>query len=1007
MGKNELPAEYKHVRLLKIPYVAKAPWVDGDLRDPAWKESLSLDGFLDITAWLNHFHDCIVTNPRQFDPEPVPAKAVPGTRVLCCHDGTGLYLGFICHDPDPKNILQRDIRSFGYGVEQEDCVHIWLDPAVSHLQPCSCEYIINAAGQKTERLRGRTSEDYDSLMAWEGRVRSDSSGWTAEVVLPLDRLGLSADSKNVFGLNFGRGYRGTMRTHALLPFDGEVRSGWGIGLLLDRNGNNLHASINRAGTALARVNRVISGCALPTEPAGLVRKPADTQDENAMIGMSVWGPDHQPTISIGRSDSYDRRWFGNEFPVITRKEVVAAAMSGDATRLDALREQCNGKQYAVYPQFPAPKPVGQAILLLPGGVEAGWITDVAKGDDGGRILKCHCKQGEIHLILYVHKRRNLIVIEGSQKGFDGRELALRLYRHNDAPLWRKSEGCDYEADIKAGRNVAPLPQPKVGADGNVIWLCQDFYADRTFPKGFFISVFGCVQGAEPVGTKVNVQETGLGTPAEGPYEGYGAGSWFSCMATEWNYMNALPGSAATMRCKLNQSHFRIFLPVLSTNDGKDLHRAQKALLSEIRGLSPEVLANDSRNATEAERAGSYLFRQDLPLSSVGSSKFCASDTTSWHGDLHFNELGGYACFPLKTPSFLEPYFQMIEANIPAARAFAREAFGCKGAAWGVASFPMLLDRLPQTCLDWDYSMEITGLVMQPFWLSWLYNMDRRFLKERAYPVIREGAIFYADYVTLEKDGRYHLFPCVSSEHVRLQPYLKYNHDSIAAISMVKFILNAAVEAARALKVDESPAKQWTKILERLAPYPTEETPEGPRFVDVADAGLMTEYNIPQPLFPVFFGNDIGLASSQDDIDKARRSLKGIVRNSTGPHWGHVYRAKTRLGIWYGGGIGCENLLQSHQGPLFLFPAVPAGYSGEFKDHRARGAFLVSAQMNRGRLDQVNIISQAGGKCVLDISRFQKVPAVRREGAAGRLPTRVQARHYLCFETSAGGRYAIQ
>lgn len=803
-----------------------------------------------------------------------------------------------------------------------------------------------------------------------------------------------------------------MRTHALLPFDGEVRAGWGIGLLLNENRGNLSLSIGRADEALRRVKRVISGCALPTEPAGLFRRPDSTQDENAMIGMSIWGPDHQPAISIGRSDSYDRRWYGNEYPVVTRQEVIEAALSGDPARLDSLRKLCAGRQYGAYPHFPAPKPVGQAILFLPGGKPAGWSTDVAAGDDGARILQCHCGQGEIHLCIYVHKRRNLIVIEGSQKGFDERELALRLYRHNDSPKWRKSEGYDYDADIKAGRNIAPLPRPEVGTDEDAIWLRQDFYADRTFPEGFAVGVFGCVQGARPVGMQVNVQETGLGTPAEGPYEGYNGGpiGFGSYLATEWNYMNALPGSAATMRVKLDRPHFRILLPVLSTNDGTDLRRTQKELMAEIGGLSPEALAGDSRNATEAERAGSYLFRQDLPISSIFSSKFCVSDKAAWHGDLHFNEWASnfpfYDYFPLKSAAFLEPYFQMIEANIPAARAFAREVFGCKGAAWSVASFPMLLDRLPQTNLDWDYSMEMTGLVMQPFWLSYLYNMDRRFLEERAYPVIREGAVFYTDYLTLEKDGLYHIFPCVSSEHIPLQPYLKYNRDAIAALSMVKFILNASIEAARTLNVDESLVRQWEEIMAHLAPYPTENTPDGQRFVDVAGARLMTMYNIPQPLFPVFYGNDIGLASPQDDIDKAKRSLKGIILNSTGAHWHHVYRAKIRLGLWYGGEIGCENLLQSHQGPLFFFPAVPSGYTGGFKDHRARGAFLVSAEMKEGCWQWARIRSPASRRCRVGISGLTTVPQVKL-GAGKTIKADVESGQYLCFNTTPDEEYLIE
>lgn len=179
MDKNDLPAKYNHIRLLEIPYVTDPPWVDGDLSDPAWEKALALEEFMDITGWIDHFNNRILTNPRQFEPEPTPSAADPATKVLCCHDGARLYMGFICHDSAPENILQRDIRQFGYNIELEDCVYIWLDPDFAHLQPYSCEHIINAAGQKTERMRGHTSEGYDSLMAWEGRVRMDGRGCTA------------------------------------------------------------------------------------------------------------------------------------------------------------------------------------------------------------------------------------------------------------------------------------------------------------------------------------------------------------------------------------------------------------------------------------------------------------------------------------------------------------------------------------------------------------------------------------------------------------------------------------------------------------------------------------------------------------------------------------------------------------------------------------------------------------------------------------------------------------
>ncbi|MCG2660213.1 MAG: hypothetical protein L6437_08220, partial [Kiritimatiellae bacterium] len=507
--------------------------------------------------------------------------------------------------------------------------------------------------------------------------------------------------------------------------------------------------------------------------------------------------------------------------------------------------------------------------------------------------------------------------------------------------------------------------------------------------------------------EVETEKTGLGTPAVDAYEG-----WVDPMsgqnwgATHYRRQNATPGWSATLRLKLSGQVFRALFPVVSTNDGTSTLAAAKECVNRALKFSLEDLETNSRQATPAERVGTYQYQQDLALSSIFSAKFCYSDHTAWHGDYHFNEF--YFDFVRRDPVELETFFQMVETNLPAARALAKEAFKCRGAAWGVASFPRKFERLPTTNLDWDYSIECTGLVFQPFWHAYLYTMDREFLKRRAYPAIKEAALFYTDYVTLEKDGLYHIGPCVSSEHMRLQPYLRYNRDSQGALGACRYILNAAIEAVRGLNVDHELSRSWQNIVDQLAPYPVEETPEGPRFVDVAGARLMTEYNIFQPLSAVFFWDDIGLASPAEQIIVAKRTLKGLVRLGT-THWGHVYRAMIRLGMWPGDVIKgtCEHLIQSHQGPIFLFPAVPDGYTDEFEDLRARGAFRVSAAIAKGRLTRVKIKSLAGETCRVDVSRFKRMPAVRCLETGSYVETATDADRFLVFATIPGETYALQ
>ena len=553
--------------------------------------------------------------------------------------------------------------------------------------------------------------------------------------------------------------------------------------------------------------------------------------------------------------------------------------------------------------------------------------------------------------------------------------------------------------------MGPLPAPAAGAEGDWLWVRQDLYPDLTFPGGFTVVLAGGVTGAEPVGTTVHHLETGLGTPASSPYE-----DWLDPMtgqawrATHWRHLNAQPGSAADLSLRLGAPEFRALFPVVTTADDPDPSAYAREAFAAVCQLPAPDLEAGSRSATVGERVGGYGYQQKLAMTSVLDGRFCFEDTAAWHADFHFNEFAFQDQIVLGQTAQFEDFFQMVEENLPAACALAREAFGCAGAAWGVASFPMKLTRLPMTNLDWDYSLECSGLLAQPFWLTWLYERDEEFLRERAYPVVREVARFYADYLTREDDGLFHLWPCVSSEHVALQPYLGYNRDSQAGLSMAKFTLQAALEGACHLDTDADLVSSWRERLDHLAPYPLEMTAAGPRFVDVAGARLMTEYNIFQPLFCVFYGNDLGLGSPSEELAMAERTLAGLVRLST-THWGHVYRAMLRLGRYPGGEIVAENLLQSHQGPIFLFPAVPEDYSGSFSDYHARGGFRVSAKLEQGHLTALRLASTVGGRCVLDRRLLPTHVAVR--GPRGEeIPTTVESGRYLSFDTQAGAEYLV-
>ena len=60
----------------------------------------------------------------------------------------------------------------------------------------------------------------------------------------------------------------------------------------------------------------------------------------------------------------------------------------------------------------------------------------------------------------------------------------------------------------------------------------------------------------------------------------------------------------------------------------------------------------------------------------------------------------------------------------------------------------------------------------------------------------------------------------------------------------------------------------------------------------------------------------------------------------------------------------EMLLQSHEGVLRLFPVWPKDQNARFGTLRARGAFLVSAELKNGVVTGVKITSEKGRDCAI-------------------------------------------
>jgi hypothetical protein len=204
--------------------------------------------------------------------------------------------------------------------------------------------------------------------------------------------------------------------------------------------------------------------------------------------------------------------------------------------------------------------------------------------------------------------------------------------------------------------------------------------------------------------------------------------------------------------------------------------------------------------------------------------------------------------------------------------------------------------------------------------------------------------------------------------------------------------------------DGGEAADWREAAAGLAAFPTFATPEGPVWVDV-DGAPPIEYNIPVPLSPVFWGDEVGLDSPDDVLRTAHRTLGRI--NVWPPHRGYLTVCiRPRLGVWAEDSqVVPECLLLSYQS-IRLFPCVPPQGAIAMDNMAAEGGFRVSAvRAGEGRIEDVRILSTLGGACRMANPWTGR--QVRVEDGRGRARELLEATaSHVAFETQAGESYRL-
>lgn len=337
----------------------------------------------------------------------------------------------------------------------------------------------------------------------------------------------------------------------------------------------------------------------------------------------------------------------------------------------------------------------------------------------------------------------------------------------------------------------------------------------------------------------------------------------------------------------------------------------------------------------------------------------------------------------------EPLFDMIDDLVVSGRRTAQAHYGARG--W-VLHHNTDLWRGTAPINNSNHGIWPTGgaWLCQQLWQRYLFSQDQRFLAERAYPIMKESALFFVD--TLVEDprsGNLISTPSNSPENGGLVAGPTMDHQ------IIRGLFRACIEAAEILDVDEDLRTQLTEMVPRIAPNKIGKHGQLQEWLEDKDDPKNQHRHVSH-LWGLHPGCEITPRGTPDLCAAARQSLE--FRGDGGTGWSLAWK----INFWarfedgprahrllsnlltpqrtypnmfdahppfqidgnFGGAAGIvEMLLQSHADEIAILPAWPkqAWPTGSVQGLRARGGLQVDLAWENGHPKSTVLTALADGK----------------------------------------------
>ncbi|MCM1372879.1 MAG: hypothetical protein NC113_08430 [Bacteroides sp.] len=409
---------------------------------------------------------------------------------------------------------------------------------------------------------------------------------------------------------------------------------------------------------------------------------------------------------------------------------------------------------------------------------------------------------------------------------------------------------------------------------------------------------------------------------------------------------------------------------------------------------------------EMYRLGSIARENSYPISLQAVWTADNGKLPPWKGDYHHDLNTQLSYWPVYAGNHLEEglgYLNTLWSQREVYKKYTKTYYQCEG-----MNIPGVCTLSGEPMGGWiQYSMSptVSAWLSHHFYMHWKYSMDDEFLKERAYPFVRDVVTFLENFSELDANGVRKLPLSSSPEMFDNSINAWFGTTTNYDLALMKFAFGAASEMAGALGLSDDEA-HWKLMQGQLPEFDVDDenvltiakgfpyksshrhfshamaihplglvdVSNGEKDAKIVDATLDRLANVGPAWWCGYsyswFANmrarnfdGKGAAEALHTFAECFCLKNGFHANGDQTASGKsnfTYRPFTLEGNMAFAAAMHEMLLQSHTGTVRVFPAIPSEWKNvSFRSLRAMGAFVVDAEMRDGSLHSLAIRSEKG------------------------------------------------